>query len=52
MTLLGEGPAKDELVPDAVEVAAGLLPHAVHVHLVTISRPCGQLYTRVGLHLS
>ena len=40
-TLLGERPAEDELVPDAVEVAAGLLPHAVHVHLVTISCPAG-----------
>src|SRR3954452_23635919 len=51
-TLLGKGPPEDELVSDAVEVAAGLLPHAVHVHLVTISRPCGQLDARVGLHVS
>src|SRR2546421_662754 len=34
---LGEDAAKDELVAEAVEVAARLLPDAVHVHLVTIS---------------
>ena len=32
--------------------SAGLLPHTVHVYLVTISGACGQLDARVGLHLS
>jgi hypothetical protein len=51
MALLRELPAKDELVAEAVEVPTWLLPDPVHVHLVTISDPWGEVYTR-GLHVS
>src|SRR6476660_6936437 len=45
-TLSGERPSKDERVADAVEVTSGLLPHAVHVHLVTISDTARKLHAR------
>ena len=38
-TLLSELAAEDELAPEPVEVASGLLPDPVHVHLVTLSHP-------------
>ena len=41
---------EDEHLADAVEVAAGLLPNAVHVHLVTISDTGRKLYTRAFAH--
>jgi hypothetical protein len=43
MALLRECTSEDELVAEPVEVAPGLLPDAVHVHLVTISDSRRQL---------
>jgi hypothetical protein len=46
--LLGELTPEHQLVPEAVEVGAGLLADAVHVHLVTISDAGRKLHPRTA----
>jgi cytochrome c oxidase subunit II len=49
-TFAREGSVEDENVAEAIEIASRFLPHAVHVHLVTISHPGGKLHARALAH--